>query len=49
MSKSQELMGETFKYVGSMGGALGVSMKDLSLATGLMLVQALKGAWQGLR
>ncbi|CZR99158.1 hypothetical protein CDFC105_71172 [Clostridioides difficile] len=27
---------ETFKYVGSMGGALGVSMKDLSLATGLM-------------
>ncbi|WP_133142963.1 phage tail tape measure protein [Clostridioides difficile] len=33
---SVELMGETFKYIGSVGGALGVSMKDLSLATGLM-------------
>ena len=41
------MMGETFKYVGSMGGALGVSMKDLSLATGLMASAAVKGSMAG--
>ncbi|MDM0210050.1 phage tail tape measure protein [Clostridioides difficile] len=44
---SVELMGETFKYVGSMGGALGVSMKDLSLATGLMASASVKGSMAG--
>lgn len=42
-----EMMGETFKYVGSMGGALGVSMKDLSLATGLMASASVKGSMAG--
>lgn len=41
------MMGETFKYVGSMGGALGVSMKDLSLATGLMASASVKGSMAG--
>ncbi|MER0279690.1 phage tail tape measure protein [Clostridioides difficile] len=42
-----ELMGETFKYIGSVGGALGVSMQDLSLATGLMASSAIKGSSAG--
>lgn len=44
---SVELMGETLKYVGSMGGALGVSMEDLSLATGLMANASVKGSMAG--
>ncbi|MDK3181742.1 phage tail tape measure protein [Clostridioides difficile] len=44
---SVELMGETFKYIGSVGGALGVSMKDLSLATGLMASASVKGSMAG--
>ncbi|MCC0654846.1 phage tail tape measure protein [Clostridioides sp. ES-S-0001-03] len=42
-----ERMGETFKYMGSVGGALGVSMKDLSLATGLMASASVKGSMAG--
>lgn len=38
---------ETFKYMGSVGGALGVSMKDLSLATGLMASASIKGSMAG--
>ncbi|WP_236880126.1 phage tail tape measure protein [Clostridioides difficile] len=42
-----ERMGETFKYMGSVGGALGVSMKDVALATGLMASSAIKGSQAG--
>lgn len=42
-----ERMGETFKYMGSVGGTLGVSMKDLSLATGLMASASVKGSMAG--
>lgn len=31
-----ELMGETFKYAGTMAGTMGYSMEDVSLAIGLM-------------
>ena len=44
---SVELMGETMKYVGSVGGALGVEMSDLSLAIGLMGNASIKGSQAG--
>lgn len=40
-------MGETLKFVGSLGGSLGVPMKDFSLATGLMASSAIKGSQAG--
>lgn len=40
-------MGETFKYVGSMAGALGYSIEDVALATGLMANSGVKGSMAG--
>lgn len=40
-------MGDTFKYVGSMAGALGYSIEDVALATGLMANQGVKGTMAG--
>lgn len=40
-------MGETFKYVGSMAGALGYSVEDVALATGLMANAGIKGSMAG--
>lgn len=41
------LMGETFKYVGTQAGALGYSIEDVALATGLMANVGLKGSMAG--
>lgn len=41
------LMGETFKYVGTMAGSLGYSIEDVSLAIGLMASRGLKGSMAG--
>lgn len=41
------LMGETFKYVGTMAGSLGYSIEDVSLAVGLMANAGLKGSMAG--
>lgn len=41
------LMGETFKYVGTMAGALGYGIEDVSLAVGLMANSGLKGSMAG--
>lgn len=41
------LMGETFKYVGTMAGALGYKIEDVSLAVGLMANSGLKGSMAG--
>ena len=41
------LMGETFKYVGTMAGSLGYSIEDVSLAIGLMANRGLKGSMAG--
>ena len=40
-------MGETFKYVGSMAGALGYNIEDVALATGLMANSGIKGTMAG--
>lgn len=40
-------MGDTFKYVGSMAGALGYSIEDVSLAVGLMANSGIKGSMAG--
>lgn len=40
-------MGETFKYVGTMAGALGYSIEDVALATGLMANSGVKGTMAG--
>lgn len=40
-------MGETFKYVGSMAGALSYDIEDVALATGLMANQGIKGTMAG--
>lgn len=40
-------MGETFKYVGSMAGAMGYSIEDVALATGLMANSGIKGTMAG--
>lgn len=42
-----ELMGESLKYVGPVAGALGINMKDLSLAIGLMGNSGIKGSQAG--
>lgn len=41
------LMGETFKYVGTQAGALGYSIEDVVLATGLITNVGLKGSMAG--
>ena len=41
------LMGETFKYVGTMAGSLGYNIEDVSLAVGLMANAGLKGSMAG--
>ena len=41
------LMGETFKYVAPVAGALGYSMEDLAVATGLMANAGIKGGQAG--
>lgn len=42
-----DLMGETFKYVGSVAGAMGYSIQDIALATGLMANSSIKGSAAG--
>lgn len=42
-----ELMGETFKYAGTMAGTMGYSMEDVSLAIGLMANSGIKGSMAG--
>ena len=41
------MMGETFKYVGTMAGALGYSIEDVSVAAGLMANSGLKASMAG--
>lgn len=41
------MMGETFKYAGTMAGALGYSIEDVSLAAGLMANTGLKAGMAG--
>lgn len=41
------LMGETFKYAGTMAGALKYSIEDVALATGLMANSGIKGTMAG--
>ena len=41
------MMGETFKYVGSMAGAMEYSIEDVALATGLMANSGIKGTMAG--
>lgn len=41
------LMGESFKYVAPLAGALGFSLEDTSLAIGLMANQGIKGSQAG--
>ncbi|MDE7299801.1 MAG: phage tail tape measure protein, partial [Lachnospiraceae bacterium] len=40
-------MGETFKYAGSMAGALGYSVEDVALMTGLIANTGIKGTMAG--
>ena len=40
-------MGETFKYAGSMAGAMGYSIEDVALATGLMANSGIKATMAG--
>ena len=40
-------MGETFKYAGAMAGALGYSIEDVALMTGLMANAGIKGTMSG--
>lgn len=42
-----EMMGETMKYAAPIAGTLGISMQDLSLATGLMANAGIKGSQAG--
>lgn len=42
-----EMMGETFKYVGPVAGAMGYSIEDLALATGLMANSGIKASQSG--
>lgn len=42
-----EMMGETFKMVGATAGALGYSIQDVSLATGLMANAGIKSSQAG--
>ena len=41
------LMGETFKYAGPVAGALGYSIEDVAIATGLMGNAGIKGSMAG--
>jgi TP901 family phage tail tape measure protein len=41
------MMGETFKYAGSMAGSLGYSIEDVALATGLMANSGIKASMAG--
>lgn len=41
------MMGETFKYAAPLAGALGYSIEDLALATGLMANAGIKGSQSG--
>lgn len=41
------MMGETFKYAGSMAGSLGYSIEDVALATGLMANSGIKASMGG--
>lgn len=41
------MMGETFKYVGPVAGALGYDIKDISVAVGLMANAGIKGSQAG--
>lgn len=41
------MMGETFKYVGPVAGALGYSVEDMSVAIGLMANSGIKGSQAG--
>lgn len=41
------LMGETFKYAASVAGALGYSLEDVTIATGLMANAGIKGSESG--
>ena len=41
------MMGETFKYVGPVAGALGFSVEDVSVAIGLMANSGIKGSQAG--
>lgn len=41
------LMGETFKYAGTMAGTMGYSMEDVALAIGLMANSGVKGSMAG--
>lgn len=42
-----ELMGETFKYAGTMAGSMGYSMEDVAHAIGLMANSGIKGSMAG--
>ena len=42
-----EMMGETFKYVGSVAGASGYSIEDMSIAIGLMANSSVKSSQAG--
>lgn len=42
-----EMMGEAFKYVGSVAGTAGYSIEDVSLALGLMANNGIKGSMAG--
>lgn len=42
-----DLMGETFKYVAPVAGAMGYSIEDVALAIGLMANSAVKGSMAG--
>lgn len=42
-----EMMGETFKYAAPVAGALGFSIEDLAMATGLMANAGIKGSQSG--
>lgn len=42
-----EMMGETFKYAGAAAGAMGYSVEDLAVATGLMANSGIKGTQAG--
>lgn len=42
-----EMMGETFKYAGTMAGALGYSVEDVAIASGLMANRSIKASQAG--
>ncbi len=42
-----EMMGETFKYAGAAAGAMGYTIEDMAVATGLMANSGIKGSEAG--